>query len=685
MLGSHPLSAVLGADVSATSPTQTLRAYVKGLTDNGLHLLLCEPYTKFPADYRTPAQKSADAEAERREKEEDGVTSQAAPSADTAKEQKARGGVHMATNDVARLRQYLTRARKADENLPINLAFEVGRSNILVVDCDTAEQREAFCDWFAQLIGDERLRYTIPTVLSPGEYRDGTWFHRDGGHYYFDASEVDLPHGSGKMSVNHNGHVFDMFWRNRYILIPPSIRKEGAYSRVGPVLTLKDYPQLVQLILNAGAEQEARLASRRDSYMSPEMKEAIKDWYPTMSWEEILLPVGYRSGRPDACGCPTFMRPGGSHEKSVTCHVPGCDNDKYNHDDPPAHFWTTNPEPSIREMIENSGGSGTLSKLQLLAALHFDGDTTAAMDSAGILPQHAVVSVGDGMFGMSAQVMGNGTVVNAMDGAAEPLARTESRGGVAVAPAPQQATVTSGMFGGSSSSSPQNNGEGKFNVTVPKENTFSGLDMFGGVSRAVPAPVKGNPFAGVRDTSNQSYGYGVGYSGVPDTPKSGHNEGYVGAFTKPEHQDAQENVDSPAYSSHKATYPAAEMPSNSPSQHPADVTSSVPSTVTGTVTSSVTRNESSRYSPGYENRYGNVFSHPNAATEQGERAGGEGMTYAPPLVPKAPVDPVIAPAPVTDSDTEKTLVVLEAMTGMTREQIISEALREYRANHISWK
>jgi hypothetical protein len=95
MLGSHPLSAVLGADVSATSPTQTLRAYVKGLTDNGLHLLLCEPYTKFPADYRTPAQKSADAEAERREKEEDGVTSQAAPSADTAKEQKARGGTSL--------------------------------------------------------------------------------------------------------------------------------------------------------------------------------------------------------------------------------------------------------------------------------------------------------------------------------------------------------------------------------------------------------------------------------------------------------------------------------------------------------------------------------------------------------------------------------------------------------------
>jgi hypothetical protein len=289
------------------------------------------------------------------------------------------------------------------------------------------------------------------------------------------------------------------------------------------------------------------------------------------------------------------------------------------------------------------------------------------------------------MFGMSAQVMGNGTVVNAMDGAAEPLARTESRGGVAVAPAPQQATVTSGMFGGSSSSSPQNNGEGKFNVTVPKENTFSGLDMFGGVSRAVPAPVKGNPFAGVRDTSNQPHSYGVGYSGVPDTPKSGHNEGYVGAFTKPEHQDAQENVDSPAYSSHKATYPAAEMPSNSPSQHPADVTSSVPSTVTGTVTSSVTRNESSRYSPGYENRYGNVFSQSHAAAEQGERAGGEGMTYAPPLVPKAPVDPVIAPVPVTDADTEKTLVVLEAMTGMTREQIIAEALREYRANHLSWK
>ena len=66
------------------------------------------------------------------------------------------------------LRQYLTRARKADENLPINPRSRWDAPNILVVDCDTAEQREAFCDWFAQLIGDERLRYTIPTVLSPG-------------------------------------------------------------------------------------------------------------------------------------------------------------------------------------------------------------------------------------------------------------------------------------------------------------------------------------------------------------------------------------------------------------------------------------------------------------------------------------------------------------------------------------
>lgn len=694
MLGSHPLSAVLGADVSATSPTQTLRAYVKGLTDNGLHLLLCEPYTKFPADYRTPAQRSADAEAERREKEEEGVTSSTPPpSADTAKEQKARGGVHMATNDVARLRQYLTRARKADENLPINLAFEVGRSNILVVDCDTAEQREAFCDWFAQLIGDERLRYTIPTVLSPGEYRDGTWFHRDGGHYYFDASEVDLPHGSGKMSVNHNGHVFDMFWRNRYILIPPSIRKEGAYSRVGPVLTLKDYPQLVQLILNAGAEQEARLASRGDSGMSPEMTEAIKEWYPTVSWEEILLPVGYSPNRPDACGCPTFTRPGGSNPKSVTCHVPGCDNDKFNAEDPPAHFWSTNVEPEIMEKIKLTGdGGGTISKLQLLAALHFDGDEGAAMNASGILPKNAVVSVGDGLFGMSAQVMGDGTAVSNPDGSdamtmseAEPLVRTESSGGVAVAPAPQRVAVSGGTFGDSSAPSPQSSGGEKFNVTVPKENTFSGLDMFGGISSPAPAPSKGNPFAGVRDTSNQPHSYGGGYNSTPDAPKSEHNEGYVGAFTNPEHQDDQGNVDSPAGSSHKATYPAAEMPSNSSSQRPADVTECVPGTVTGIVTPSVTENEPSRYSPGYENRYGNVFSQPHAAPEQGERAGGEGMTYAPPLVPHTPAAPVSAPVSVTNSDTEKTLVVLEAMTGMTREQIIAEALREYRANHLSWK
>lgn len=705
MLGSHPLSAILGADVAATSPTQTLRSYVKGLADNGMYLLLCEPYTKFPADYRTPAQKSADAEAERREREEnarDNVGTGEPASASTDGEQKARGGVHMATNDVARLRQYITRARKADETIPINLAFEVGRSNVMVVDCDTAEQREAFCEWFAILNNDERLKYTIPTVLSPGEFHDGVWRHRDGGHYYFDAKGVDLPAGSGKMTITHNGQVFDMFWRNRYILIPPSVRKEGAYSRVGPVLTLTDYPRLVSHLLDYGAAQEERLASRGEAGMSPEMVEAVKDWYTTMTWDEILIPAGYTPNRADACGCPTFTRPGGSNPKSVTCHVPGCSNDKFNHDDPPAHFWSTNVEPEILDKISLTGdGGGTISKLQLCAALHFDGDEAEAMRAMNIIPHHGVVAVGGGMFGMSAQVLNDGTVVqDGFDDSAE-LERSDavspapaqravtpvapsglavvsaSRGGVATAaPAemkmdssafqPQQRAVSSGSGGAP---------ESRFNVTVAPTNTFSGSDMFGGVTpppQQAAAVPSSNPFAGVRDLTNASPGSGGGYSSSNSNTDISHNSGYSSSFINDEHSIGDEVSNSPAGMSHKDAYGASNTPPNSSETELQNVTNPVTGNVTGSVTTPVTGNDTSRYDSSYTQRYETPNQQVVTPSEQPVVA----VSATPPAA-------VVAPAPVTDSDTEKELTMLMMLTGKSPEQIIAEAVREYRERHVT--
>ena len=82
-----------------------------------------------------------------------------------------------------------------------------------------------------------------------------------------------------------------------------------------------------------GAEQEARHVTEGFRHVANERN--VKGLVSvSMSWEEILLPVGYRSG-PRRVQVSNVHAPGGSHEKSVTCHVPGCDNDKYNHDDPP--------------------------------------------------------------------------------------------------------------------------------------------------------------------------------------------------------------------------------------------------------------------------------------------------------------------------------------------------------------
>lgn len=370
MLGSHPISAVIGADITATSDTASFSAYVKALSDAGLYVMLCQRESKIPADYRTPKQKKDD------------LTEYAEATGDDTRDEP-RGGVHMATNDVFRLRSYVKRYRKEHgDEAPVNLAIEVGNSALIIADCDTAAERAAFCDWWASKHGDERLKQALPTVLSPGVFKDGVWVHKDGGHFYFTVDGLDLPAHMGKMSVTHNGATFDVFWRDRYVLIPPSVRAEGPYQRVGPVLQLTDHEWLHREILTYAASRSIRPEGA--GKLSEHNQDALVAWYTSTSWGDILAPHGWEwTGKDKSCGCPIWGRPGGrSSDKSATAHEPGCSNSRYNPEDPPIHFWTSQPGKEIQEKLQEvGGGASTLSKLQLFAALEFNGSDRAALRS----------------------------------------------------------------------------------------------------------------------------------------------------------------------------------------------------------------------------------------------------------------------------------------------------------------
>lgn len=303
-----------------------------------------------------------------------------------------------------------------------NFAVEVGSSNAVVVDCDTADEVAWFKEWAAEKSGKSTWLKTMPTVLSPGVYADGEWKHRDGGHYWFTIDEAaelttddgvavkPLPEEITRVSVKKPGTnvQFTIMVNRAYVLIPPSHRAEGSYRAAGPSHSLPGW--LYSYILTDHIDRREKITRKREEKaqregLGPEEVEQLEHWWETRSWGSILSHLGWtRYGKPDSCGCPVFSRPGGSSPKSATAHVRGCSDARYADSmDPPIHFWTDSPGPEISAMIDAVGTSGTLSKLQLVAAVEESGDVAKATRDAIDLPaggssyEYEVTNLGGGL------------------------------------------------------------------------------------------------------------------------------------------------------------------------------------------------------------------------------------------------------------------------------------------------
>jgi hypothetical protein len=367
--GVTPITTVLGAAPDPTADTATLKSFARAAAGVGLHLLLIEPGGKKPVDMRSPVQRRT----------EDGAAKDAARAEGRANWDKAKslGGVYLATNDTKLLDRYIERYRKTyGDDVAVNFGIAVGPSKLIVVDCDTQAQVDAFLSDFG---ADPN---TSPTVRSPGQRDEaGNWAHSNGGHFYFTVDSIQ-PETSGSLT-GPGGYA--VLWANRYVLIPPSVRAEGAYTLVG-----QDFPAPERLITAVHNAAFAKLQARASAEVNADVATAVDTWAEGVTWAEILAPAGWTlHARQDNCGCDIWTAPGDhASPKSATAHDTACSLGRYTTENAPLHIWTDNPGPELEAWIAERG-TKTLSRLQAVAALEYGGKVGDAMRDLSVMPDES--------------------------------------------------------------------------------------------------------------------------------------------------------------------------------------------------------------------------------------------------------------------------------------------------------
>lgn len=358
----------LAAAPSADADTATLAGWLRDGCALGLHPLFIQPGGKEPVDLRTAAER----------REDDGAAQDAARAAGRRNwdKVKAPAGVHLATNDPDRLAEYQMRYRERfGEGCAVNIGVALGPSRVAVVDCDQAEEVSTL----RNLLG--LPEDAAPTVRTPGAQRDGEWIHRDGGHFWAVVPEdIDVP-TSRKL-----GRAGDLKGSGSYVLIPPSVRPEGAYAAAGSALR---YGGALRVVVEASAPEPR---SERSEAPDEGLALSVDSWAVSVPWGDLLERHGWSdTGRPDACGCPIWTAPGDhASPKSATAHDAVCsiwdsDSDPENR---PLRIWTDNPGPEL-EAWTASTGKTTLSKLQFVAIMEHGGNQGATIFALGIDPDRA--------------------------------------------------------------------------------------------------------------------------------------------------------------------------------------------------------------------------------------------------------------------------------------------------------
>ena len=300
----------------------------------------------------------------------------------TARDIKSQGvdhdcGVHHAMTSDKDARRVFTRLGK--NGARYNLGIVAGPSRLVIVDADTLGQVQAFLLAWADAESDDTLLMHTPTVRTPGMRGDGDeWVHKDGGHFYFEVPEgMTLP-----FDVKHTLKApggYDVKWGMSMVVAPPSVRPEGRYIPTGDILPAPQFLlDMIQLHITSVAE-------RRLARATLTANDDVAAWSTSVTWDDLLHPAGWTdTGKVDKCGCPIWTKPGGGRTsyKSATAHDTDCTQYDNIEGHGPLHLWTTEPPAELEGFVV--AGTQTITKLQFVAAMQFDGDVQAAMEGLGI-------------------------------------------------------------------------------------------------------------------------------------------------------------------------------------------------------------------------------------------------------------------------------------------------------------
>jgi hypothetical protein len=283
-------------------------------------------------------------------------------------------GLNHAFTDAAQIARVIKRL--TDHGVVPNLGVEVGRSRMVVVDVDTAGEKDAFlAEWTNQSGRD--MTGMVPTVKSPGAKIDGRWVHKDGGHFWFSVpAGTELPEGGGVLKGEGGWAVL---WRGKQVLVPPSVRAEGEYRLVGQAAPL---PGWLAEFIEAGARRQAD--RRSTAVLEARTGGGISAWAADLSWSEILQADEWTdTGKADNCGCPVWTAPGDhASPKSATAHEPGCSVYTTDGGQAPIHIWTDNIPECAEDAVKALGR--TFSKLNYMTYRFYGGDRGRALGGLGI-------------------------------------------------------------------------------------------------------------------------------------------------------------------------------------------------------------------------------------------------------------------------------------------------------------
>ncbi|BBY53942.1 hypothetical protein H7J07_04735 [Mycobacterium koreense] len=242
MLGSDPLSAVLGIGLDPHSPKSQWKVYLRQLVSGGCALAMLGPDIRVPdaADDHTLRALAAVSQCYPPSAPMPVDTSGKLAGASTVETDPGRvnlrvdsyyrslAAVAKGTMKQADGEKLVRRLIEEDRCMTPTVALHVALSNLVVVEVPDAAAMAQWHAWSAQASGDRYEQYTAPTLLDPS--------CRGGGLYLFrDEAGSDVA-GAGFTvggCVITSGDVV--------VPVPPSVRGGVPVARLGPCRRLPDW------------------------------------------------------------------------------------------------------------------------------------------------------------------------------------------------------------------------------------------------------------------------------------------------------------------------------------------------------------------------------------------------------------------------------------------------------------